>query len=137
MDDSKNFVYVCRVLPNTVCVQVDDIKKAIQSLEGKIRTLTPEPMVHTHTGMCTLIMLPCTQLCTLHPGITVHHTHAYVHTNNTHTHTHTLFMLMNKQLQNHYTSLFCSSIQIGAHGKPVVFLHPKDCDGVLVELEEA
>lgn len=27
--------------------------------------------------------------------------------------------------------------QIGAHGKPVIFLHPKDCDGVLVELEQA
>lgn len=27
--------------------------------------------------------------------------------------------------------------KIGAHGKPVVFLHPKDCAGVLVELEEA
>ncbi|XP_068131682.1 methylmalonyl-CoA epimerase, mitochondrial [Hyperolius riggenbachi] len=27
--------------------------------------------------------------------------------------------------------------RIGAHGKPVVFLHPKDCDGVLVELEQA
>ncbi|XP_005097435.1 methylmalonyl-CoA epimerase, mitochondrial [Aplysia californica] len=26
--------------------------------------------------------------------------------------------------------------KIGAHGYPVVFLHPKDCDGVLVELEE-
>lgn len=26
--------------------------------------------------------------------------------------------------------------KIGAHGNPVVFLHPKDCDGVLVELEE-
>ncbi|NXY90329.1 MCEE protein, partial [Alcedo cyanopectus] len=25
----------------------------------------------------------------------------------------------------------------GAHGKPVIFLHPKDCHGVLVELEEA
>ncbi|XP_070204930.1 methylmalonyl-CoA epimerase, mitochondrial-like isoform X2 [Littorina saxatilis] len=24
----------------------------------------------------------------------------------------------------------------GAHGNPVVFLHPKDCNGVLVELEE-
>ncbi|CAN7947256.1 unnamed protein product, partial [Ixodes hexagonus] len=24
---------------------------------------------------------------------------------------------------------------IGAHGKPVIFLHPKDCGGVLVELE--
>eukprot|EP00117_Sycon_ciliatum_P046189 scpid87981/ scgid33107/ Methylmalonyl-CoA epimerase, mitochondrial; DL-methylmalonyl-CoA racemase len=27
--------------------------------------------------------------------------------------------------------------KIGAHGKPVMFLHPKDCDGVLVELEQA
>ena len=27
--------------------------------------------------------------------------------------------------------------KIGAHGKPVVFLHPKDCGGVLLELEEA
>ena len=25
----------------------------------------------------------------------------------------------------------------GAHGKPVLFLHPKDFDGVLLELEEA
>ncbi|XP_041465635.1 methylmalonyl-CoA epimerase, mitochondrial-like [Lytechinus variegatus] len=25
---------------------------------------------------------------------------------------------------------------IGAHGKPVMFLHPKDCGGVLIELEE-
>jgi methylmalonyl-CoA/ethylmalonyl-CoA epimerase len=27
--------------------------------------------------------------------------------------------------------------RIGAHGKPVLFLHPKDFDGTLVELEEA
>jgi methylmalonyl-CoA/ethylmalonyl-CoA epimerase len=26
--------------------------------------------------------------------------------------------------------------KIGAHGNPVVFLHPKDNDGVLLELEE-
>ena len=26
--------------------------------------------------------------------------------------------------------------KIGAHGKPVVFIHPKDCSGVLVELEQ-
>lgn len=25
---------------------------------------------------------------------------------------------------------------IGAHGKPVIFLHPRDCGGVLIELEE-
>jgi methylmalonyl-CoA/ethylmalonyl-CoA epimerase len=27
--------------------------------------------------------------------------------------------------------------QIGAHGKPVLFLHPKDFGGVLIELEQA
>lgn len=27
--------------------------------------------------------------------------------------------------------------KIGAHGKPIVFLHPADCNGVLTELEEA
>ena len=28
------------------------------------------------------------------------------------------------------------STKIGAHGKPVMFLHPKDCGGVLMELEQ-
>ncbi len=27
--------------------------------------------------------------------------------------------------------------EIGAHGKPVLFLHPKDCFGTLIEIEEA
>ena len=27
--------------------------------------------------------------------------------------------------------------KIGAHGKPVLFLHPRDFDGTLIELEEA
>jgi methylmalonyl-CoA/ethylmalonyl-CoA epimerase len=26
--------------------------------------------------------------------------------------------------------------KIGAHGNPVVFLHPKDCQGILTELEQ-
>ncbi|XP_064620549.1 methylmalonyl-CoA epimerase, mitochondrial-like [Lineus longissimus] len=32
--------------------------------------------------------------------------------------------------------LLSETTSIGAHGKPVVFLHPKDCNGVLTELEE-
>jgi len=32
--------------------------------------------------------------------------------------------------------LLSSEPKIGAHGNPVVFLHPKDCNGVLTELEE-
>jgi hypothetical protein len=30
-----------------------------------------------------------------------------------------------------------ATTKIGAHGKPVMFLHPKDCGGVLTELEQA
>ena len=29
------------------------------------------------------------------------------------------------------------SLKIGAHGKPVLFLHPKDFNGTLIELEQA
>ncbi|KAI8851448.1 Glyoxalase/Bleomycin resistance protein/Dihydroxybiphenyl dioxygenase [Chytridium lagenaria] len=36
------------------------------------------------------------------------------------------------EVDNVYTAME----DIGAHGKPVIFLHPKDCGGVLVELEQ-
>ena len=26
--------------------------------------------------------------------------------------------------------------KIGAHGNPVIFLHPRDCNGILTEIEE-
>lgn len=32
--------------------------------------------------------------------------------------------------------MLAEATKIGAHGKPVMFLHPKDCGGVLVELEQ-
>lgn len=41
-----------------------------------------------------------------------------------------------KDLKSHGIRLLSEDAKIGAHGKPVVFLHPKDCSGVLVELEE-
>ncbi|XP_069797609.1 methylmalonyl-CoA epimerase, mitochondrial [Narcine bancroftii] len=42
-----------------------------------------------------------------------------------------------QQLRAHRVRTLSPGPQIGAHGKPVIFLHPKDCGGVLVELEEA
>lgn len=40
----------------------------------------------------------------------------------------------------HFKSLGIEPIdkkpKIGAHGNPVVFLHPRDCNGILTELEE-
>ena len=37
----------------------------------------------------------------------------------------------------HPPLLSALSSKIAAHGESVVFLHPKDCDRVLIELEEA
>ncbi|XP_046373659.1 methylmalonyl-CoA epimerase, mitochondrial-like [Haliotis rufescens] len=42
-----------------------------------------------------------------------------------------------KDLKSRNIRCLTEDAKIGAHGKPVVFLHPKDCNGVLVELEEA
>ncbi|XP_077989206.1 ethylmalonyl-CoA/methylmalonyl-CoA epimerase-like [Glandiceps talaboti] len=42
-----------------------------------------------------------------------------------------------KDLAEHKVRALSKEPRIGAHGKPVIFLHPKDCGGVLVELEEA
>ena len=40
-------------------------------------------------------------------------------------------------LENGARILGSGETKIGAHGKPVLFLHPKDFNGTLVELEEA
>ncbi|KAK6178990.1 hypothetical protein SNE40_011451 [Patella caerulea] len=41
-----------------------------------------------------------------------------------------------KDLKSKNIRTLTPSSKIGAHGKPVIFLHPKDCNGVLVELEQ-
>lgn len=40
------------------------------------------------------------------------------------------------QLETKGIRMLAKEPKIGAHGNPVVFLHPKDCNGVLLELEE-
>lgn len=41
-----------------------------------------------------------------------------------------------KQLKAKNIRCLSENTRIGAHGKPVMFLHPKDCNGVLVEIEQ-
>ncbi|CAF0983177.1 unnamed protein product [Adineta steineri] len=42
-----------------------------------------------------------------------------------------------KDIQQQNIRTLSETTQIGAHGKPVMFLHPKDCGGILIELEQA
>ena len=63
----RYYYYTCTCTGHALfiyCVQVDDITKAIQSLQGKIRTLTSEPKVH----VCIITIaksstLPSLSLC--------------------------------------------------------------------------
>jgi methylmalonyl-CoA/ethylmalonyl-CoA epimerase len=41
-----------------------------------------------------------------------------------------------KQMKEKNVRVLGNGPKIGAHGKLVIFLHPKDCNGVLVELEQ-
>jgi methylmalonyl-CoA/ethylmalonyl-CoA epimerase len=41
-----------------------------------------------------------------------------------------------KDIQAHNIRTLGNEPKIGAHGKPVIFLHPKDCNGTLVEIEQ-
>ena len=39
-------------------------------------------------------------------------------------------------LQNDYKLIGGGEPKIGAHGKPVIFLHPSDFNGTLIELQQ-
>jgi len=39
-------------------------------------------------------------------------------------------------MRNNGVRTLTEGTKIGAHGKPVIFLHPKDCGGVLLELQQ-
>lgn len=41
-----------------------------------------------------------------------------------------------KQVRKEGIRTLTEETKIGAHGKPVMFCHPKDCNGVLLELEQ-
>ncbi|XP_015919754.1 methylmalonyl-CoA epimerase, mitochondrial [Parasteatoda tepidariorum] len=41
-----------------------------------------------------------------------------------------------KDMKAHNIRTLTEETKIGAHGKPVIFLHPKDCGGVLIELQQ-
>lgn len=42
-----------------------------------------------------------------------------------------------EDLKSHNVHVLGTEPKPGAHGKPVIFLHPRDCNGTLVELEQA
>ena len=54
-----------------------------------------------------------------------------------HSNTYDILQFTCRTLKENGVRCLAESTKIGAHGKPVMFLHPKDCGGVLTELEQA
>ncbi|XP_045141624.1 methylmalonyl-CoA epimerase, mitochondrial [Echinops telfairi] len=128
---------------NHIAVAVPDLEKAStfykSVLGAEVSEVTPLP---EHGVSVVFVNLGNTKLELLHPlgsnspidGFLqknkaggLHHICIEVDNINA-----TLMDLRNKKIRS-----LTEEVKIGAHGKPVIFLHPKDCGGVLVELEQA
>ncbi|UXN07953.1 methylmalonyl-CoA epimerase [Bartonella sp. HY761] len=48
-----------------------------------------------------------------------------------------ILAMRDKLRANNFRILGDGTPKIGAHGKPVLFIHPKDFDGTLIEIEQA
>ncbi|CAJ0915491.1 16995_t:CDS:2 [Entrophospora sp. SA101] len=92
-----------------VCIEVNNVTEAVKELTEKgVRALDPEPKIEKNKN----------------GGIH----HVCIEVNNV---TEAV-----KELTEKGVRALDPEPKIGAHGNPVIFLHPKDCGGVLVELEE-
>lgn len=126
---------------NHVAVAVPDLQKAADRYRSILGAKVSEPQdVPEHGVTVVFVELPNTKIELLHPlganspisnylqrnpGGGVHHVCLEV-TNISNS----LHALKNEM------RVLNPEPKIGAHGNPVVFLHPKDNDGVLMELEE-
>ena len=128
---------------NHIAIVVADLDAAAERYRNLLGTEVSEPLVLPDHGVTTIfVTLPNTRIELLHPlgsnspiqrfldrrsGGGMHHVcyevqdiHAAI-----------------TRLQTQGIRVLDPVPRIGAHGKPVVFLHPGDWDGTLVELEEA
>ncbi|XP_002734959.1 methylmalonyl-CoA epimerase, mitochondrial-like [Saccoglossus kowalevskii] len=128
---------------NHVAIAVPDLEKASKMYRDVLGAKVSEPVPLPEHGVSTVfIELGNTKLELLHPlgekspiqsfldkkpGGGLHHLCIEVDNINEAV----------KDLKEHNIRTLSPEPRIGAHNKPIMFLHPKDCGGVLVELEEA
>jgi len=126
---------------NHVAIAVPDLKQASQFYREVLGANVGEPVDQPEHGVTTVfITLNNTKFELLHPlgdkspianfleknkSGGIHHVCLEVEDINT---------AVQQMKQKGVRCL--GEVKIGAHGKPVIFLHPKDCNGVLIELEQ-
>ena len=129
---------------NHVAIAVRDIKKAAEvyrkSLGADVSAAVPQP---DHGVTVIFVELPNTKIELLHPLGANSPIKAFLEKNPSGGIHHLCYevddiLAARDQLrQSGARVLGDGEPKIGAHGKPVLFLHPKDFVGTLVELEQA
>ncbi|XP_053318518.1 methylmalonyl-CoA epimerase, mitochondrial [Spea bombifrons] len=128
---------------NHVAIAVPDLEKARSLYENVLGAKVSETVPLPEHGVYTVFVeLGNTKLELLHPLGQNSPISGFLHKNKAGGMHHICIEVDNikgamADLKKKNIRVLSEEPKIGAHGKPVVFLHPKDCDGVLVELEEA
>lgn len=128
---------------NHVAIAVPDLKTAAEKYKNTLGARVSEPVDLPDHGVTTVFVeLPNSKIELLHPlgdnspiagflsknpGGGMHHICFEVDD---------IFAARDKLLADGLRIAGNPEPKIGAHGKPVLFLHPKDLDGTLVEIEQ-
>ena len=129
---------------NHIAIAVPDLATAAETYRTTLGAMVSEPLDLPAHGVTTIFVeLPNTKIELLHPlgagspiakflernpGGGIHHVCYEVED---------IYRARDKLEGDGMRVLGDGEPSIGAHGKPVLFLHPKDFNGTLIELEQA
>ena len=128
---------------NHVAIAVPDLDAAAAQYRGTLGATVGEPQDEPDHGVTVVfIELPNTKIELLHPLGAQSPINGFLEKNPAGGIHHICYEVddihaaRDRLVENGARVLGDGAPKIGAHGKPVLFLHPKDFNGCLVELEE-
>ena len=129
---------------NHVAIAVPDLDAAAAQYRGTLGATVGEPQDEPDHGVTVVfIELPNTKIELLHPLGAQSPINGFLEKNPAGGIHHICYEVddihaaRDRLVENGARVLGDGAPKIGAHGKPVLFLHPKDFTGTLVELEQA
>jgi methylmalonyl-CoA/ethylmalonyl-CoA epimerase len=128
---------------NHVAIAVPDLEHAAEQYRGALGATVGAPQDEPDHGVrVVFIELPNTKIELLHPLGADSPINGFLEKNPSGGIHHVCYEVediraaRDRLIDNGARVLGSGEPRIGAHGKPVLFLHPKDFQGTLVELEE-
>lgn len=129
---------------NHIAIAVPDLAAAVERYHGTLGATVSEPRALPEHGVTTVFVeLPNTRIELLEPLGADSPIHGFLERNPSGGIHHLCFEVTDVAAASQRLAEEGARVlgdgrpRTGAHGKPIVFLHPKDFSGTLIELEEA